>query len=47
MMDGNNVRVRVFTNCLPQSLNGIEIIQIIAIGKRDKLAVYRDAEKRI
>ena len=29
------------------SPNGIEIIQIIAIGKRDKLAVYRDAEKRI
>lgn len=29
------------------SPNGIEIIQIIAIGKRDKLAVYRNAEKRI
>lgn len=29
------------------SPNGIEIIQIVAIGKRDKLTVYRDAEKRI
>ncbi len=29
-----------------ESDNGIEIIEILAIGKRNNLSVYRDAEKR-